>query len=363
MKILITGNMGYVGPGVISELRAFYPKATLIGYDMGYFASCLTHAATLPEYLLDAQIFGDVRTIAPAVLEGIDVVIYLAAISNDAMGNRYEHVTLGVNYQAAVRTAQLAKEAGARAFVFASSCSIYGFADSMPRTEYASLNPLTAYAKSKVMAEKSLEPLAGRGFKITCLRFATACGMSPRLRLDLVLNDFVAGAVSSSTINILSDGTPWRPLIHVKDMARAIRWATGGIADRENDFLAVNVGSNAWNYQVRDLARAVAEVIPGTTVMVNENAAQDKRSYSVNFDLFEKLAPDAQPVYTLTETIEELYRGLIAMGFNNTDFRNSRYMRLKLLSMLQEDSQLSEQLQWRRKETSSAEFRQNLITA
>jgi len=363
MKILITGNMGYVGPAVVSELRAFYPRATLVGYDTGYFATCLTNTSTLPEYLLDEQLFGDVRAITPAALDGVDVVIYLAAISNDAMGNRYEQVTLDVNYRAAVRTAQLAKEAGARSFIFASSCSIYGFADAAPRTEHASLNPLTAYAKSKVMAEEALVPLADEHFKISCLRFATACGMSPRLRLDLVLNDFVAGAASSSTINILSDGTPWRPLIHIKDMARAIRWASAGTPDADRDFLALNVGSNTWNYQVKDLAQAVAEAIPGTKVTINEKAAPDKRSYSVNFDLFEKLAPDAQPVYTLRETIEELYRGLVAMGFDNADFRNSRYMRLKLLSALQDDSQLNEQLQWRRKGIPLSESWSTLITA
>lgn len=341
--------MGYIGPGVVSELREFYPSATLIGYDMGYFASSLTNTITLPEHKLDAQIFGDVRTITPNILEGIDVVIYLAAISNDAMGNRYEEVTLDVNYKSALRTAHLAKRAGARAFIFASSCSMYGFADSMARTECSSLNPLTAYARSKVMAEKSIEPLADDTFTVTCLRFATACGMSPRLRLDLVLNDFVAGAVSASKINILSDGTPWRPLIHVKDMARAIRWATTRYPDTGGNFLAVNAGSNAWNYQVKDLAHAVAAVIPGIKVMINEDAVQDKRSYLVNFDLFEKLAPDAQPLYTLNDTIEELYNGLIAMGFKNSDFRNSLYMRLKLLSTLQEDYLLNEELHWNSK--------------
>ena len=347
MKVLITGNMGYVGPGVVSHLRSVFPDATLNGYDLGYFAACLTNADILPESKLDAQIFGDVRNINPAILKGVDVIIHLAAISNDPMGLRYEDITLDVNYRSSIRLAQLAKEAGVRSFIFASSCSMYGAAEDSARTETSPLNPLTAYARSKVFTEKELEPLADENFNVTCLRFATACGMSNRLRLDLVLNDFVAGAVATGKINILSDGTPWRPLIHVKDMARAIEWAmvreTKGAS-----FLAINAGSNKWNYQVNDLAQAVGEIIPGTEVFINKDAAPDKRSYRVSFDLFESMAPDHQPVYTLHRTIEELKDGLVAMNFRDGEFRNSLFMRLKALTHLQETDNIDEQLSWRR---------------
>ena len=348
MKILITGNMGYVGPGVVSHLRSVFPDAVLAGYDLGYFAACLTDADVLPEAKLDSQIFGDIREINPAILSGVDVVIHLAAISNDPMGLRYEDITLDVNYKSSVRLAQQAKEAGVRSFIFASSCSMYGAAEDSARTETSPLNPLTAYARSKVFTEKDLEPLADENFKVTCLRFATACGMSNRLRLDLVLNDFVAGAVATGKINILSDGTPWRPLIHVKDMARAIEWA---IVRETSDapFLAINAGSNKWNYQVKDLAEAVGEVIPGTEVFINKDAAPDKRSYRVSFDLFESMAPDHQPVYTLHRTIEELKDGLVAMNFRDGEFRNSLFMRLKVLTHLQETEHIDEQLSWRRR--------------
>lgn len=338
--------MGYVGPGVVAHLRRVYPNAILIGYDMAYFASCLTNAYVLPESKLDEQLFGDVRTMPASVLEGVDVVIHLAAISNDPMGTRYEEVTLDVNYRSTIRIASMAKNAGARAFIFASSCSMYGAAEDKPKTENSTLNPLTAYARSKVMSEQDLQPLAGDGFQVTCLRFATACGMSNRLRLDLVLNDFAAGAVASGKINILSDGSPWRPLIHVKDMALAIEWAVGRSEAQGGAFLAVNAGSNDWNYQVKDLADAVARIIPGVSVSLNKDAAPDKRSYRVSFDLFASLAPNHQPRYTLDKAIEELYQGLTEMQFKDGDFRNSLLMRLKVLTMLQEKEDINENLSW-----------------
>src|SRR6186713_2568307 len=250
MRILITGNLGYVGPWVTRQLRVGYPDASLIGVDIGYFAHCLTDACRLPETLLDAQYFADIRRLPSALLEGVDAVVHLAAISNDPMGNAFEDVTFDVNYRAGIELARKAKAAGVRSFVFASSCSVYGSADDHPRTERSEVAPLTAYAKSKVLTELGLRELAGPGFRVSCLRFATACGMSDRLRLDLVLNDFVACAISTRRITVLSDGTPWRPLINVRDMARAIEWAIERHADAGGDCLIVNAGTNAWNYQV-----------------------------------------------------------------------------------------------------------------
>ena len=344
--------MGYVGPGVVSHLRSVFPQSTLIGYDMGYFATCLTNALVLPESKLDEQLFGDIRTISKEKLQGVDAVVHLAAISNDPMGTRYEDITMDVNYKSSVRLAQLAKEAGVKTFVFASSCSMYGAAEDSARTESSTLNPLTAYARSKVFTEKELEPLADASFTVTCLRFATACGMSNRLRLDLVLNDFVASAVAVGKISILSDGSPWRPLIHVKDMARAIEWA---IVRNKTDlnFLAINAGSDQWNYQVKDLAQAVLDIIPGTEVFINKDAAPDKRSYRVSFELFKSLAPDHQPVYTLHHAIKELRDGLTAMNFQDGDFRNSLLMRLKVLTKLQENDYINEALIWRHQQATA----------
>lgn len=347
MKILISGNMGYVGPSVIERLRASYPSSVLVGLDIGYFGHCVTSPDALPERRLDIQYLADMRRFPEEALQGVDAVVHLAAISNDPIGNRFEDVTIDINYRASLDLARKAKKAGARAFVFASSCSMYGAADDRPRTEDSPLNPLTAYARSKVMTEKDLRPLASQDFKVTSLRFSTACGWSERLRLDLVLNDFVAGAMASGQVTILSDGTPWRPLINIKDMARAIDWALSRDASSGPDFLAVNVGSDEWNYQVRELAEAVARIIPGTRVSVNKDAQPDKRSYRVNFDLFKRIAPAHQPAVGLTDSILELKAGLESIGFKDGDFRNSRYMRLNILTELLKRGLLNDKLEWR----------------
>jgi nucleoside-diphosphate-sugar epimerase len=353
MKILITGNMGYIGPWVVERLRQSYPQATLIGLDTGYFAHCLTNADILPECRADIQYFSDVRRLPKEAICEVDAIIHLAAISNDPMGNTFEEVTFDINYRASVELAKEAKKAAVKAFVIASSCSMYGLADDNPRKETSPLNPLTAYAKSKAYTELELEKLADRHFSVTSLRFATACGMSERLRLDLVVNDFVACAVTSKNITILSDGTPWRPLIHVKDMARAFDWAIQRDTADGGEFLAVNVGSNAWNYQVKELAEAVAKVIPDVTVSINKNAQPDKRSYRVDFGLFEKLAPSHQPQVGLLTAIRDIKDGLEAMGFKDANFRSSKYMRLKVLTVLREQGLLDKNLDWTHKQALS----------
>jgi nucleoside-diphosphate-sugar epimerase len=346
MKIMILGNMGYVGPSVIDQLRETYPGAELIGYDIGYFAHCLSNASQLPETKLDRQIFGDVRNFRADLLDGVDAVINLAGISNDPMGNKYEEVTMEINYRATVKIARQAKDRGVKHFVFASSCSMYGLADDSPRKEGDKLNPLTAYARSKVAAEEGLEPLAADDFVVTCLRFATACGWSSRFRLDLVLNDFVAGALVNKQISILSDGTPWRPMINTKDMARAIDWGVSREASNGGKFLAVNAGSNDWNNKIYALAEATASVIPGVEISVNPHAPPDKRSYRANFDLFKKLAPNHQPREDLLSTVNEIKSNLMEIKFNDPNYRNSQYIRLKVLGQLQDKGMLSSNLEW-----------------
>lgn len=352
MKLLITGNMGYIGPAVVQRLRSSYPDAMIYGLDLGYFAHCLTNASILPECRLHGQHYADVRHVADSMLEDVDAIIHLSAISNDPMGNAFEEVTLDINYRATVKLAAQAKKAGVKAFVFASSCSMYGYAEDGERTEASPLNPLTAYAKSKVFSEEGLAKLADKNFTVTSLRFATACGMSERLRLDLVVNDFVAAAVAQKKITILSDGTPWRPLIHIKDMARAIDWAIARKPGREGAFLAVNAGSKAWNFQVKGLADIVAGVIPDVEISVNKNAQPDKRSYRVNFDLFRSLAPDHQPAENIEHTVRELKEGLEGMSFKDNNFRNSQFMRLKVLEYLRSEGLLSTDLAWNFRERS-----------
>ncbi len=346
MKVLITGSMGYVGSVLGRYLRTAYPDAELIGYDQSYFGHCLTNASMLPEIVLNRQVFGDVRELPAALLDGVDAVVHLAAVSNDPMGNKFEAVTNDINAEASVRIARMAAKAGARNLVFASSCSMYGYAEGGPRKETDATNPLTAYARSKIGTEEALKRTDLGNMAVTCLRFATACGMSDRLRLDLVLNDFVACAVSAGEITVLSDGSPWRPLIDVEDMARAISWAIERPASNGGKLLSVNAGSDEWNYQVRDLAAAVAKAIPGTRVSINTDAPPDKRSYKVDFALFKSLAPKHVPQISLERSIERLRDGLVGMGFADKDFRNSQYMRLKTLERLMASGRLAQDLRW-----------------
>jgi nucleoside-diphosphate-sugar epimerase len=342
MRVLIIGNLGYIGPIVAKHFRKTFPQSFLAGYDIGYFIQNYTANGVVGDTLLDKQFYGDVRTLDEAILKEFDSVIYLAAISNDPMGNVYEKPTLDINYEAAITIAKQAKKNGVKNFVFASSCSVYGFADTAPRTETSDVNPLTAYAKSKVYAEQGLQSLADNNFKITCLRFATACGYSDRLRLDLVLNDFVASAIASKKITILSDGTPWRPLIHVKDMARAMDWAIQRTSG--DSFLIVNTGSNIWNYQVKELAAAVQKIFGDIEVDINTNAAPDKRSYKVSFDLYEKLAPNHQPQISLENAVEDLKKGLEGINFTDINFRQSNLIRLKTIQQLIDNKMIDQNL-------------------
>ena len=349
MRILITGNMGYVGPVVVSHLRRRYPDSELIGFDSGLFADCLMTNGPLPETLLNSQHFGDVREFPDGLLRDLDGVVHLAAVSNDPIGNRFETATDAINRAASIRLASRASAAGVRKFVFASSCSVYGAAEGDARREGDALNPLTAYARSKVASEDALAQMDLGDMTVTCLRFATACGMSDRLRLDLVLNDFVACALTSGAISVLSDGSPWRPLIDVQDMALAIEWALVRDVADGGRALRINVGSDSGNHRIKDLAASVAAAVAGTTVDINANAPFDARSYRVDFGLFRQLAPGFQPRVGLPETIGGVLEGLRSIHFKDMDFRQSRrVMRLKAVSGLLDSGQIDAGLRWNR---------------
>lgn len=344
--ILVTGNMGYIGPIVVRELVATIPDAYIIGLDMGYFAQCLTAAKVFPEYLIREQHFCDIREVDDELLGSVDAIVHLAAISNDPMGSAFENQTKEINATASESLARRAKKAGVKRFIFASSCSMYGSSEDTPRTEDAPLNPLTAYARSKVHMENILRELSDERFSATCLRFATACGWSPRTRLDLVLNDFVASAVANGRIDVLSDGTPWRPLVHIEDMARSLVWAVGRDTKKLNPFIALNVGSEEWNYQIRDLAQAVADLVPGTEININQNAAPDKRSYRVSFELLRTIAPKNLIRWNLEQTVKQLHLNLRSMEFSDKNFRESRLIRLAELRRMTEIGALNDQLKW-----------------
>ena len=347
MKVFVTGNMGYIGPVLNRVLTATFPKIEILGFDAGFFGHSLTGADFTPEQGVSVQYFGDVRDIQPDMLKGVDAVVHLAGVSNDPIGVEFEDVTEEINRRASVRLAEMASSAGLKNFVFASSCSMYGQAEGGARKESDPTNPLTAYARSKIGTEDDLRNTNLGDMVFTSLRFATACGWSTRLRLDLVLNDFVACAITSGEITVLSDGTPWRPLIDVEDMSRAIAWAMSRDKNAGGQFLAVNAGSNKSNYQVKDLANAVASLIPSTKTSINKDALPDKRSYSVDFSLYESLAPAFQPVVSLEESIRRLRDGLKRMNFVDKDFRQSPFMRLNTLRKHMTEGRLGRDLRWK----------------
>jgi len=340
-NILILGHLGYVGGPLIRYLNLNFPNYNLIGYDNQYFKD--DSIFENPEDLLDEEYFGDIRNFDESILidEKIDTVICLAAISNDPMSNNFEDVTYEINNRATYDLAVKAKLAGIKNFVFASSCSVYGFSeDGSGMDENSNTNPLTPYAKSKLSVENHLRMLSSDSFKVTCLRFATACGPSDRMRLDLVLNDFVISALKYGKIEILSDGTPWRPLIDVVDMARAIDWAIH--RDGKNAEI-VNIGK--YNYQIKQLAEFVKEQLPKIEIIINKDAAPDKRSYVVNFDKFNFLAPDYTPKYTIQQTIVGLMAQLTYSPIEE-NFRNSNLIRLNKLITLQKTKKLDKDLRW-----------------
>ncbi len=347
MKILITGNLGYVGSVLTSHLREYFEESYLIGYDTGYFAHSITGANFIPEKQLDLQYYNDIRLITNNHLKDVDAVVHLSAISNDPMGNKFERPTEHINSTASIDLIRKSIQSGVNRFVFASSCSMYGSASESPRKETDTLNPLTAYARSKASTEKYMQDLILGDSIFTSLRFSTACGMSPRLRLDLVLNDFVACALTSRKITVLSNGSPWRPLIDVNDMATAIIWALRRDASENLNYLSINVGRTDSNYQIKDLANTVADLIPGTSVDINKNAETDNRSYKVDFSLYSQLASGFQPSFSLENSIVSLIDGLKSMKFDNHDFRSSQYIRLKALQSHMDMKRLNKELYWR----------------
>lgn len=322
-NVLITGNLGYVGSVLINEIDL--NKYNVTGLDLGWFENLLTSA--LPQPRIN-QVFKDLRDLKKEDLIDIDHVVHLAAVSNDPMGKEFEEATYEINLEASKALAKLCSDMNVKTFTFASSCSVYGAGGDKPKKETDELNPLTAYAKSKILFEEELEKISKESeMIITSLRFSTACGPSPRLRLDLVVNDFVASAISENHIEILSDGSPLRPLIDTRDMSRAIFWAL----ERENyvkdKYVCVNVGMEENNFRVKDLAELVKEAVGDVAVSINTDAAPDKRSYAVDFSLFQEMAPDHQPRYSMKNSIDGLLKLMQEENIKINEFRSGLLMR------------------------------------
>lgn len=324
MKIFVTGHNGYIGAHLVHLLKE--AGHTVTGCDVNLFDGCAWESYTAP----DKEIIQDIRTLTTEDLGGHDCVMHLAALSNDPMGDVNEELTYSINRDGSIRLGELSKEAGVPRFLFSSSCSIYGKGEKLDLEETDPTNPITAYAHSKIDTENALIAIADDSFSPAFLRNATAYGHSPMLRIDLVVNNLLGCALANGNIQIRSDGTPWRPLIHCKDIARA--FVAFAEAPRETIHnRIVNIGGNAENYQVKDVGDLVQKLEPDADIVFTGEVGNDPRNYRVKFDLLNSLLPDFRLEYTLENGMVELHRKYKEHNFNKADFDGDQFVRLRTL--------------------------------
>jgi nucleoside-diphosphate-sugar epimerase len=339
MRVLITGHKGYIGsvmtPMLVDE------GFDVVGLDSDIFEDC----AFSDPIIEIPEVRKDIRDIELEDLTGFDTVIHLAAISNDPIGNLNPQLTYEINHLGSVRLARLAKEAGVRQFLFSSSCSMYGAAGNEPLTEEADFNPVTPYAHSKVLVERDVAMMAGDRFSPTFLRNATAYGASPRLRFDLVLNNLVAHAYTTGLVYLMSDGSPWRPVVHIQDISLAFIAVLKAPRQTVHN-QAFNVGVNSENYRVRELAEIVEQVVPDCRIEIAPGAGPDKRNYRVDFSKIERELPGFKPAWTAWRGADELYEAYQQVALQQVDFEGPRFKRIDHIKGLLSSGRLGEDLRW-----------------
>jgi nucleoside-diphosphate-sugar epimerase len=347
MKILVTGHLGYIGTVLVPMLaRRGHHVA---GMDADWFQRC-TFGGTIPEV---PNVKKDIRDATVADLRGFDAVLHLAALSNDPLGDYNAQLTNEINHLATVRLAQVAKDAGVQRFVFSSTCSNYGVAGDNFIDETGSFNPYTPYARAKVAAEQALRPLGDDRFSVTLMRSATAFGWSPRIRFDLVINNLVAHAVTTGKILMKSDGTPWRAVVHIEDIARAF----AAVVEAKRELVhgeAFNVGQTSENYRIRELAEMVADIVPNCRIEYAPGAGPDPRCYRVNCDKLPRTLPDYNPVWTAREGAKQVYEMIKKIGLKPDEFEGARYARLPHVKKLIADGVMDEQFRYRQSNTIAA---------
>ncbi|HYS09564.1 MAG TPA: SDR family oxidoreductase [Myxococcales bacterium] len=339
MKILLTGSRGYIG-------TVMAPMMVAAGHEVVGVDTDLYRRSTFGPWKESIRtIEKDVRALDASDLKGMDAVVHLAALSNDPLGDINPQLTYDINHLASVRLAALAREAGVGRYVFASSCSNYGAAGDAPVNEESELNPVTAYGESKVLTERDVIKLADGSFTPTFLRCATAYGVSPRLRFDIVLNNLVAWAYTSGKVMLKSDGTPWRPIVHIEDITRA--FLTVLSAPREKVHAqAFNVGRNDQNYRIREIAQIVKETVPGCEIAFADDAGPDKRNYRADFSKIARVLPEFTPQWDARKGAHQLYEAYKAIGLKLEDFEGPRYRRIDQIKLLIGSGHLRNDLRW-----------------